>query len=908
MRLQTAQETLETELIQQAIYRNILSIADSRITYRLHQQKTYNWNDPEEWVRAWTVSWLIITKGYPPNRLKTEVTVPRRTPNDYADIVVYSEDMCRTPYLVVENKAYGQSLADRAQGIEQLFGNTNSLRAPLALYDEGGYSALFDVQGFPPTERIENQLGVRDRVPAQYGDIPQYLYVSGEADDIQPVDTPTLSSKIRRAHYIIWAGGRRDPLLAFDEWSKLLFAKVADERTTPTGHIRRFQVGIRETTSSVATRIHTLFQTAARSDPSIFPGETRINLPDQKIASVVQVLQSISFTGTSIDSIGRAFEEFFGSIFRGELGQYFTMRELSRFTVAVLDITPTDFVLDPTAGSGGFLLEVLLQTWNRIDREYAGQPVLARERLKTDFALSHVYGIEIHEVLARICKINLLLHHDGHTNIEADRSCLDSTFSNPRLIGTPGSFTAIVGNPPFGDEVRENDEDHLGQSLLSNFWIADGRTRVDSEQVIIEKCINFLKPGGRFGLILPDGVLNNQGSQSNCPRTRYLLAKSGKLRAIISLPDHAFKKSGAQNKTSIVFFQKWTLEEERTLQNAIAETTQLLEEANPEDSEILYEAIQNADLNYKVFLGEANHVGYTASGAPAQLNDLYNIETDGSIDPNNQAETLLGEWKSFLAAPDGFLGTTSPDCMGIDFCQLWIAHSSNRLDPKYHLFEREANRTLPEGWVRERIGSLMQRRLEPITVFDPDRVYTVMTIAQTGEIRARPAGKGNNPPSWIGEYFETVSPGDWFAAATNDVVFSSIDLWKGCVAIVPANFNGALVTKEFPIYEITDNRLLPEFFQLLLRTRYYQRAFRAITTGHSNRRRTQVADFESVEIAFPASLEQQRALIQDILESRIAFDNASVDLRRELLRFSDLIDGRGEEDFQEEESIGEDDD
>ncbi|MCP9773779.1 hypothetical protein KBY66_14360 [Synechococcus sp. Tobar12-5m-g] len=182
-----------------------------------------------------------------------------------------------------------------------------------------------------------------------------------------------------------------------------------------------------------------------------------------------------------------------------------------------------------------------------------------------------------------------------------------------------------------------------------------------------------------------------------------------------------------------------------------------------------------------------------------------------------------------------------------------------------------------------------------------------MTIAQTGEIRARAAGKGNNPPSWIGEYFETVSPGDWFAAGTNDVVFSSIDLWKGCVAIVPADFNGALVTKEFPIYEITDNRLCLNFFQLLLRTRYYQRAFRAITTGHSNRRRTQVADFEAVEIAFPASLDLQRSLIQDILDSRLAFDNASVDLRRELLRFSDLIDGRGDEDFHEEEIVGDDD-
>jgi len=193
----------------------------------------------------------------------------------------------------------------------------------------------------------------------------------------------------------------------------------------------------------------------------------------------------------------------------------------------------------------------------------------------------------------------------------------------------------------------------------------------------------------------------------------------------------------------------------------------------------------------------------------------------------------------------------------------------------------------------------MRRRLDAIEVFDPEREYTVMTISQTGEIRPRTAGKGNNPPTWIGEYFATVSPGDWFAAQTNDVVFSSIDLWKGCVAVVPAPFNGALVTKEFPIYEITDARLLPEFVQILLRTRYYQRAFRAITTGHSNRRRTQIPDFEAVEIAFPEDQDEQRGLIAGIVAARAGMRQASEALRQELLEFSDLIDGRGTEELPE---------
>jgi type I restriction enzyme M protein len=116
---------------------------------------------------------------------------------------------------------------------------------------------------------------------------------------------------------------------------------------------------------------------------------------------------------------------------------------------------------------------------------------------------------------------------------------------------------------------------------------------------------------------------------------------------------------------------------------------------------------------------------------------------------------------------------------------------------------------------------------------------------------------------------------------------------------VPCEFDGGLVTKEFPIYEITDERLSPVFLQALLRTRYYQRAFRAITTGHSNRRRTQVADFESLEISFPSDAAEQEQLVAAMREARDRQRTASTDLRHRMLEFSDLIDGRGEEELPE---------
>jgi type I restriction enzyme M protein len=131
------------------------------------------------------------------------------------------------------------------------------------------------------------------------------------------------------------------------------------------------------------------------------------------------------------------------------------------------------------------------------------------------------------------------------------------------------------------------------------------------------------------------------------------------------------------------------------------------------------------------------------------------------------------------------------------------------------------------------------------------------------------------------------------------VVFSSIDLWKGCIAIVPPQFDGALVSKEFPIYRVTDDRLLPEFLQCLLRTRYYQRAFRAITTGHSNRRRTQETDFEALRISFPPDANNQRALVARIQASRLQVHDAALLFKQEMNVLSDLIDGRGQEDLPE---------
>lgn len=879
------------ELIQAAEQRGLFSINGNRITYNVNRRKEYNWNDPEEKVRAYTLAYLVLEKAYPPPRIRLEVEVPRRTPEDHADIVVFEDDKCTNPYLVVENKKQHLDRTEEKQAIEQLFGNANSLRARYGLFDCFRKSMFFAVADFPPMERERNKRGGRDDIPAQYGRTPEFRFIAGGTEDIRPVDARTLESKVRKAHSIIWAGGKRDPLQSFDEWSKLMLAKVEDERKTRNGQPRQFQKGANETETNIASRVRDLFSTACQYEPTIFKQGIGIALPDRKIVQVVEALQDISITDTSVDNIGAAFEIFFGSIFRGELGQYFTMRPLARFVVHMLDVSEDDYVIDPTCGSGGFLLEALLKVWNDIDDNYRGRE--GRNRIKSDFAQSQVFGIEIHETLARICKINLLLHHDGHTNIEGDRSCLDATFTNPDLASKiDKGFDVVIGNPPFGDTIREGDEDQLGDNDLETFTLARGMASVASEQIILERSINMLKPGGRLGFILPDGVLNNQGFPSNCPQTRRYLVTKGIITAVVSLPDYAFRKSGAQNKTSILFFRKYTDEESNLFD---LRYTELQEQGMDQDDAISVILREN---DHKVFMAEADHVGYTTVGNLGGSNDLYTSTSTDRL-AGDQTGTVLGEYRKFLASPRDY--GRSDQFAVFDMSGIWDAHPSHRLDPKYHLFKANESESVPTGWISKPVRELMKRRETRIYPENtPDQRFEVMTLSQTGDIRSRQAGKGRNYPEWLGMYFAD-SPSAWYQAKTGDVVFSSIDLWKGCISVVGEDFNNALVTKEYPIYALTTEEVLPEFLAVLFRSRYYRRAFRAITTGHSNRRRTQTNDFEAIQVWYPADIEEQRGLISHLTEARHQRLLAEQRYRQLEAAFDDILDHR-EDDFEEESS------
>src|SRR3990167_10960289 len=130
----TNHESIFQRNIQRAVEKGYISFSadDSKITYHCSRDYTTSFKKPEEKVRASYFAELVLDYEYPRKKIDFEVIVPRRKPEDRADIVIYEDDELKKPYLVVECKKDGITDAEFKQAIEQAFGNANSLSSKFA--------------------------------------------------------------------------------------------------------------------------------------------------------------------------------------------------------------------------------------------------------------------------------------------------------------------------------------------------------------------------------------------------------------------------------------------------------------------------------------------------------------------------------------------------------------------------------------------------------------------------------------------------------------------------------------------------------------------------------------------------------------------------------------------------------
>ena len=578
------------------------------------------WSGPEEKVRAELWAELIYKYDYRPECIGVEVTIPGRTPNNYADLVIYTDSDQKQPYFVFECKRSDLSDAAFDQAIEQACGYRASLGASFCGVVAGRTRRLLSFDRYPPGERDKNHI---TDIPVRYARPPEWRFYRNTEHDLAAVSREELRAAIRKCHQTLWEGGRRSPIAAFSEFSKLVFIKYRDEKTPLLKHGEpySFQRRDEEAAEVLADRIRHLYRQEQEKEPNVFA--EGINIDPLILAQCVEHLEGISLKETDLDTKGVAFEEFMGSFFKGDFGQYFTPRELIAFAVEFLDPKRNDLILDPACGSGGFLLHALDHV-RRQAGEYHGPGTIEHFQFWHDFAQNNLYGIEVNEELARVAKMNMIIHDDGHTNIIGhDALDFPGNITGKNQSIYEGRFDIILTNPPFGAVVRRVEKgdgyleqfdlmEYLGKDYpLYSIMSGEGdetdtklipksvrpRASIRTEIAFLERIHTFLKPGsGRAAVVLPDGILTN----SSLEGVRYWLLNHFQLLAVVSLPFSAFSHYDAAVKASIVFLRRL----------ADGETV-------PEDCPI--------------FMASAERIGYDSSGRkdfepPVLENEIPGLE------------------------------------------------------------------------------------------------------------------------------------------------------------------------------------------------------------------------------------------------------------------------------------------
>ena len=589
------------DYIQIGIEKGIISFNDdmSRITY-IYQNKHRNYNNPEEKVQAEAFLRLIIDYKYPINRIKLFVAVPMGNETKEADIVVFKDDLCLMPYILVECKKQEISEAEFQQAIGQAYSYAFAMAGELKYVwvTSGIKSDYFEVD---QNSNTRNQLpdipqfGVNNIATYKYVYDAQYLpEESGKQRffDLSVIDQSELTRRFKQAHEALWAGGQLNPSEAFDELDKLIFCKIWDERKPrKMGEPYDFQIitvpkEIEKNENkrrliendNLYNRIMALYEEGRKKDQEVF--RDNIRLTPEKIRTVVSYLESVNLGETDLDSKGRAFETFMGSFFRGNFGQYFTPREIVKFIVDVLPIEHDSKVLDTSCGSGGFLLYALNKIRNKASEIYPNYAKDVRQHDRWfkywhDFAEKNLYGIEISEQISRAAKMNMIIHDDGHTNVITS----DGLISDETIITKTNNqgfkyetFDFIITNPPFGSTIRQTEQAYLKTYQLGKKeedWLAvkssseqyrDGQS---TEVLFIEQDYKFLKEGGYLAIVIPDGILTNSSMQY----VRTQIEDWFRIVAVVSMPQTAFMANGAGVKSSVLFLRKWTKKESDQLIN-----------------------------------------------------------------------------------------------------------------------------------------------------------------------------------------------------------------------------------------------------------------------------------------------------------------------------------------------------
>ena len=541
-------------------------------------------NTPEERVRQKMVQLLVAEMGYPKSRIALERSISIGTDQKRADIVIYIDDD-------------GQKRND--QGKIYLIGEAKgpSIKAPdgqeisyiAASSAQGGFwtngnTIYFYRQNLKTGELIE-WIGI-----PKYGQAWDAIGKFKKTDLIVPVD---LKIAFKRCHNAMYREGIDSEDVALD-MVRVILAKIEDESSSQPEcefHITPDEYEDSKLKEGACNRVRKLFYAVRDRFKDVFSTSEEISASDNQLAIVMAHLQNYSFLDAPHDVIGTAYEIYVASHLKGERGQFFTNRLVVNMMVEMLDPSDKDVILDPACGSGGFLIASMNYVFEKIDK--SGRTDKAKELLKRNF-VHQLFGLDISPKLVKIAKANMLLGKDGHGGIERANSLdeenkISASFREKAGSGLP---TIILTNPPFGSghDIRIKEPKILKNFQCGKTWDLqkDGTLKFDPklnitmgvapEVLFIERCIEWLAPGGRLGIVMAKGQLDNREAYL----IRHLILSKCRVLAVVNLHEDTFQPF-CGSKASVIFLEK-------------------PKKAMPED--------------YKIFMAINNKIGQTSRGEP----------------------------------------------------------------------------------------------------------------------------------------------------------------------------------------------------------------------------------------------------------------------------------------------------
>ena len=510
---------------------------------------------PEEIVRQLWLYKLAHTYKYPIDRIDTEKSIHfgREIHSKAVDIVVYKPDKI-TPYILVEVKAPTES-----KGIDQLKSYLNAEGCEIGVWSNGSKRIILYR---PHPKEFDDTL---PDLPSADKTIDDLLEAKKKYFEYTTTKV-NLKEVVESMEELVLAGAGVD---AFTEVFKLIYAKLYDEQEAKL-HRPDNEVFLRKYRDPAKTYsvINDLFKKAIKKWPGTFYEQENINLSAEHLSIVVGELEKARLFGSDLSIIDEAFEYLIPEVAKGNKGQYFTPRHVISMAVKMLDPNAGEYVIDPAAGSGGFLIGAMY--WVK------DHHLRSSEEAMREYAKEYIWGIDFAEEISKTSRALMLIAGDGRSHMfklnsldprewqGEDGQLLDARSKlQTRLLDLDNNadneenkktfhymkFDVLLTNPPFAGEIKD-------QGILRQYEFGKKKgklvNKIERHILFIERTLDMLRPGGRMAIVLPQGVLNN----TNMDYVREYLFDKARILAVIGLHGNTFKPHTG-TKTSVLFLQKW---------------------------------------------------------------------------------------------------------------------------------------------------------------------------------------------------------------------------------------------------------------------------------------------------------------------------------------------------------------